>query len=181
MTARASTHPSGARRGALGLKSLLPGLAVLAALMLPLSAGQTLAQSVDDETRRIAQDLQCPVCEGLSVADSPSQLAVQMRTVIREKLTAGEGEDQIRQYFVDRYGETVLRVPPRSGFTAIVWIAPYIVLGVAVVFLVTTLRRRKGPAVPQERPAATGTDPALDAYLEEVDRTYQRVRDEALR
>jgi cytochrome c-type biogenesis protein CcmH len=139
------------------------------------------AQSIDDETRRIAQELQCPVCEGLSVADSPSQLAVQMRTVIRDKLTAGEREEQIRAFFVDRYGETVLRVPPRSGFTAIAWIAPYVALGLAFLFLFTTLRRRRGPAaVPEPLPAAA-EDASLDPYLEAVDRDYQRVRDEALR
>jgi cytochrome c-type biogenesis protein CcmH len=142
--------------------------------------GQASAQSIEDESRRIAQELQCPVCEELSVADSPSQLAVQMRTIIRDKVAAGEGEEQIRQYFVERYGETVLRVPPRSGFTAMVWIVPYMVLGLAVMFLVVTLRRRTQP-VAGERLATSAADPSLDPYLEEVDRTYQRVRDEALR
>jgi cytochrome c-type biogenesis protein CcmH len=161
--------------------AIVLGLAALAVLMLATAPSVAQGQSVDDEARRIGQELQCPVCEGLSVADSPSQLAVQMRTVIREKLAAGEGEAQIRQYFLDRYGETVLRVPPRSGFTAIVWIAPYVALALAIAFLVATLRRRKAPAPAQAPPLPNETDDSLDPYLDEVDRDYQRVRDEALR
>ncbi len=134
------------------------------------------AQSVDDEAHRIGQTLQCPVCEGQSVAESHSQLATQMRTVIREKLTAGENERQITQYFVDRYGESVLRMPPRSGFTAIAWIVPYLAVALAVFFLVRTVGWRK-----RTPPPVAPSDPALDTYLEEVDRSYDQVRDEALR
>jgi cytochrome c-type biogenesis protein CcmH len=161
--------------------------AVLTALLF-VSAGAGRAQSIDDEAHRIGQTLQCPVCEGHSVAESPSQLATQMRAVIREKLSAGESDQQISQYFVDRYGESVLRIPPRSGFTAIAWIVPYLALALAVVFLVQTVRRRKHAAVPTT-PGAVSPDPSratpgdasLDPYLEEVDRTYDQVRDEALR
>ncbi len=137
------------------------------------------AQSIDDEAHRIGQKLQCPVCEGLSVAESPSQLATQMRQVIREQLAAGENEEQITRYFVDRYGESVLRAPPRSGFTAIAWIVPYLALALAVVSLARTVsRRQRGPTPAAARNA---TDATLNAYLEEVDRTYEQVRDEALR
>jgi len=54
--------------------------------------------------RDIARGLACPVCQGLSVADSPSQLATQMRELILQKVEDGETREQIVQYFVDRYG-----------------------------------------------------------------------------
>ena len=152
------------------------GLAIAVLTLWPSAAN---AQSIDDEAHRIGQNLQCPVCEGHSVAESPSQLATQMRGVIREKLAAGENEQQITEYFVDRYGESVLRIPPRSGFTVVAWIVPYLALALAVFFVVRTVRRsRQAPPVSAAAPAG---DASLDSYLEEVDRTYAQVRDEALR
>jgi cytochrome c-type biogenesis protein CcmH len=102
------------------------GLALLFSLTtLLLIAGRAVyADAIDDETRRIGKQLQCPVCSGASVAESPSELAGQMRNVIRTKLEAGENESQIMGYFVDRYGDGVLIEPPRRGFTLVVWLAP---------------------------------------------------------
>ena len=88
------------------------------------------AEQLDDETRRIGKQLQCPVCAGASVADSPSDLAGQMRSVIRARLEAGENEDQIIAYFVERYGDGVLIEPPRRGIGLAVWLAPVGVLAV---------------------------------------------------
>ena len=67
---------------------------VLVALAVPLAAH---ADALDDGVRRIALQLQCPVCEGETVADSPSGLAADMRSVIRTKLAAGEPDQQIRR------------------------------------------------------------------------------------
>ena len=83
------------------------------------------ADALDDETRRIGKQLQCPVCSGAAVSDSPSELAGQMRTVIRAKLRAGESEEQIVTYFVERYGDGVLIEPPRRGIGLVVWVVPF--------------------------------------------------------
>ena len=107
------------------------------------------ADSVDDETRRIAKGLQCPVCQGASVADSPSDLAEQMRAVIRRKVEQGESEQQIVQFFVERYGDGVLIEPPRRGIGLAVWLGPALVLAVGsgVLFLLVRgwLGRRTAP------------------------------------
>lgn len=162
-----------------GIHRLALLVLVAVSFLLPVERG--IAQSIEEEARRIGQELQCPVCEGLSVADSPSQLATQMRGIIREKLAAGESAEQIRQYFVDRYGETVLRVPPRSGFTAVAWIAPYVGLGLALAFLVATVRWRQASSGATDRSAGPDTDATLEPYLQEVDRAYERLHDEVLR
>jgi cytochrome c-type biogenesis protein CcmH len=143
-------------------------------------AAPVLAQVTDEQvettSRQIAQELKCPVCQELSVADSPSQLAGQMRGIIREKVAAGESREAIIRFFEDRYGESIQLTPPRTGFSVLVWIAPYLALLAALGFLIVMVRRSaRDPA-----PAPDWTDP-LDPYLAEVDRTFERVKDEPLR
>ena len=104
-------------------------------VLLSAAARVALADPIDDEARRIGKQLQCPVCSGASVAESPSELAGQMRTVIRAKLEAGESEQQIVGYFVDRYGDSVLIEPPRRGVGMLVWVAPVAMLAIGAVVL----------------------------------------------
>jgi cytochrome c-type biogenesis protein CcmH len=156
-------------------------LAALSALLLAacLAAGAR-ADSAEDEARRIGQEIQCPVCQGLSVADSPSQLATQMRGIIRSKLEAGENRDAIVAYFVDRYGESILMTPPRSGAGLGIWLAPYLAALAILGFVFFMIRRRQSAP----RAASNGTppdDPALDSYLEEVDRAAEAMRSQPLR
>jgi cytochrome c-type biogenesis protein CcmH len=93
------------------------------------------ADPLDDDARRIGKQLQCPICSGASVADSPSDLAGQMRNVIRTKLQAGETDQQIIDYFVERYGDGVLIEPPRRGIGLVVWAAPLAMLLIGGVLL----------------------------------------------
>jgi cytochrome c-type biogenesis protein CcmH len=111
-----------------------------ATLLLTVVARVALADPLDDETRRIGKQLQCPVCAGASVADSPSDLAGQMRAVIRSKLEAGESDQQIVGYFVERYGDSVLVEPPRRGIGLLVWLAPVAMLAAGAVLLWRLLR-----------------------------------------
>lgn len=148
---------------------------LLAGLAFVMTASATMAQDLEDEARGIARDLQCPVCQGLSVADSPSQLATQMREVIRTRLEAGDSREQILSYFVERYGESVLLSPPRTGFTAVVWITPFLGVAAAAAFVIWAVRRR--PIVEDPAPAPD----QLSDYLAEVDRGLERLKDQPLR
>ena len=104
-------------------------VAAFAVLLLFAALAQAVhADQIEDETRQIGKQLQCPVCAGAPVSDSPSELAGQMRSVIRSKLQAGESEEQIIAYFVERYGESVLIEPPRRGLGLAVWLAPMVML-----------------------------------------------------
>ncbi|MET0689462.1 MAG: cytochrome c-type biogenesis protein CcmH, partial [Candidatus Binatia bacterium] len=69
------------------------------------------APDLDDQTRAIATELRCVVCQNLSVADSPSEMAQQMRAIVREQLQAGKSPDEIKAFFVSKYGEWVLLKP----------------------------------------------------------------------
>ena len=84
------------------MRRSLPIAVLLLAAWFAIAAGVAHADAVDDEARAIGREVQCPVCQGLSVADSPSQLAAQMRGIIRTKLDAGESREAILAYFVDR-------------------------------------------------------------------------------
>lgn len=83
------------------------------------------AVSLEEQTHGLAAELRCPVCQNLSVDDSPSEMATQMREVIREKLKDGESPEQIRAYFVSRYGEWILLAPKRQGFNWVAWLLPF--------------------------------------------------------
>ena len=127
--------------------------------------------ALDKETARVALLLRCPVCQGLSVAESPSSMARNMREQVRELLAAGYDEDQVLRYFERSYGEFVRLFPPLRGVNWLVWLAPVagLLLGAWVVRL--ALRRRPGaPAV--EPTDALADDPELLPYL-------QRVREQA--
>ena len=127
-------------------------LAITALMLTVLSSVVTVAHAdqLEDDTRRIGKQLQCPVCSGAPVSDSPSDLAGQMRAVIRTKLQAGETDEQIIAYFVERYGDSVLTEPPRRGFGLLVWTAPVLVLlsGAFLLWRVSRvwLHRRRAPA-----------------------------------
>ncbi len=121
------------------------------------------ATSVEEEVRGIAAELRCPVCQNLSVADSPSQMAEEMRGLIRERLQAGESPEAIKAYFVGRYGEWILLAPKREGFNLLVWVLPLLGMAGGAVGLYLVLRRW----VRHSRPAPPEIDPA---YLERVRR-----------
>jgi cytochrome c-type biogenesis protein CcmH len=154
---------------------------VVAALLLSAVARVALADPLDDETRKIGKQLQCPICSGASVADSPSDLAGQMRTVIRTKLQAGEDEQQIVSYFVERYGDGVLIEPPRRGISLLVWVAPIVMLIVGSVLLWRLLKvwlrpRASAGMAPLEQPTPAYRNGTAHAAGESASSSVDRAR-----
>jgi cytochrome c-type biogenesis protein CcmH len=92
---------------------------------------------LDRRVKAIASQLRCVVCQGVSIEDSPSTLAQEMRDVVRERLIAGDSPEQVKAYFVDRYGEWVLLKPKASGFNLLIYLLPIAVVmaGAAFIFL----------------------------------------------
>ena len=79
---------------------------------------------LDVQTREVASQLRCVVCQGLSIQDSPASLAKEMRAVVREQLAAGRTPAQVKEYFVQKYGEMVLLQPDPAGFNLLVYVLP---------------------------------------------------------
>jgi len=161
------TGPVPLGRGGLRRRARRGWLLALAAASV-LAAGQAVAapapsQAIDDRVREIASDLRCVVCQNLSVADSPSDLAKEMRNLVRELVEQGKSRQEIEAYFVSRYGEFVLLAPPKQGFNLLVWVLPFLALalGAGGVYLVA---RRWAARTAEEPP------PADPEYLERVQR-----------
>ncbi len=106
--------------------------------------------TMDDRVNEVASELRCPVCQNLSVADSPSRLAGEMRAEIGSQLEAGRTPEQVRDFFVERYGEWVLLAPERRGLNLLPWTLPLASLIVGAGVWVVAVRRRSAPS---EEPA----------------------------
>jgi cytochrome c-type biogenesis protein CcmH len=127
--------------------------------------------SLDQRVHDVASQLRCPVCQGESVADSPSQLSQQMRGVIRQQLQSGKSEQEVIQYFRTSYGDQIVWSPPWQGFTLLAWLVPIGLLLAGIILLFFVLRdwRALAPA------SSTAADPEL-ANVDEVDLAFYRVQ-----
>ena len=104
-------------------------------------------------TTALASELRCPVCQGNSIQDSPSELAQQMRDVIRDQLRSGKSPDDVKAYFVGKYGEWILLSPKAEGLNLIVYLVPFAVVLVGGAVVWRTVRRwtTAAPANPSDR------------------------------
>lgn len=109
-----------------------------------------VAEQVDARAHAIAVSLRCPVCQGLSVADSTSEAAVMFQRRIHELVAMGYTDDQIRDYFVERYGEWILLDPASGGLNDMLYVLPALLLGVGGlrVFATVVAWRREPDDVP---------------------------------
>jgi cytochrome c-type biogenesis protein CcmH len=105
------------------------------------SAASVADSALEAQTTAVASTLRCPVCQGESIQDSPSDLAGQMRAVVRDRLRAGESPDQVRAYFASKYGEWILLEPTMKGLNILLYAIP-VLLVVGGLALVTFLVRR---------------------------------------
>jgi cytochrome c-type biogenesis protein CcmH len=132
----------------------------------PLSAG-----ALEARTREVAALLRCPVCQGLSVADSPATMAQRMKDEVREMLAAGYDQEQILTYFERSYGEFVRLKPPLRGVNWLVWLAPGLGLALGLLLVSWALRARGATPTAAEspseapRPDALPEDPRLAPYV----------------
>ena len=94
--------------------------------------------------KHLTEELRCTVCQNQSLADSDAPLAHDLREQLHELLMAGQTDEEIKSFLVDRYGDFVLYRPPVQGNTLILWVAPIVLLliGFGVVYGVVRQRRK---------------------------------------
>ncbi|RMH37402.1 MAG: cytochrome c-type biogenesis protein CcmH [Nitrospirae bacterium] len=91
-------------------------------------AGVVDESELDIQTREIAKTLRCTVCQTENIWESGAPLAQQMRNVIRERLAQGQTPEEIRAYFLSRYGDYILMQPPKRGINWLIWLGPFLLL-----------------------------------------------------
>jgi cytochrome c-type biogenesis protein CcmH len=135
----------------------------------PQQAGSALLDPPREaRVQALGKQLRCPMCQGLSIADSGSSAARAQMDKVRELVAAGKTDQEIRDYFTSRYGEWALLEPPASGMNLLVWVLPFLLLVGGGLAIARTMRRRvvapaaTDPANEKERP------PSDDPYLEAV-------------
>ncbi len=123
-------------------------------LLTSLSTAQTLNEDqLQKRVREVSKTLRCAVCQSESVWESNAELAIQMRDIVRERLIQGESPDQIRAYFVSRYGDYILLKPRAFGLNLLLWGGPFLLLIIGGSFLFRTLRKwvaETAPASPED-------------------------------
>jgi cytochrome c-type biogenesis protein CcmH len=127
-------------------------LAVVLVVALVIGSGtRSRAETASQRVDRIARDVRCPSCSGLSVAESDAPTAVAVRQLITDRVKAGRSDSSIETELEHSYGSGILLRPPASGVAVVVWVVPLVAGAAGVVTLVVVFRRRRlgtGPAPP---------------------------------
>lgn len=141
----------------------LMGVAV--AVLLVTSAGSPPTKGVsDDRLFSIAERIKCVQCVGESVAGSSSPVAIQFREEIASQMKQGQTNDEILNFFADRYGRDVLLTPPSSGLGGLVWVIPVVAVAAALLLLAGTFRRWRAERT--DRTASSEDQDLVEAALD---------------
>ncbi len=163
--------------------NILRPLVVLAALSFTsvVYAQEPVEEVTDDDVNRVARELYCPICENTPLDVCETQACEDWRQLIREKLQAGQGDEEIIEYFAEIYGERARATPTTEGFSLIVWVAPLLLTVVAVGVFVRLLRgwlARGAVAENQAIPSATPSPGELSQDEVEINEYVSRLEQE---
>ena len=168
------------------IKLAVLGLWIVGLLLLIASTSVALAQDTvpptptpvakqpvtADDVNAIAKQMYCPVCENEPLDACRTAACQQWRAQIGQMLSEGQSEQQIKDYFMSRYGARVLAQPPAAGTSLLLYILPIVGLIVVAVFVVLLLRRlrARGTHADSPQPAAAASTPTGDEYADRVEK-----------
>lgn len=124
---------------------------------------------IDARAQVISEGLRCPVCQGLSAADSQAESAIAMRTRAGDLVAAGYSDAQINAYFVERYGEWVLLEPPRTGRHWLIWLGPLAFLGLGALIVAWRMTAKTPPTKATIKVDDADEDPYEKRILDELE------------
>lgn len=134
-----SARSAGVRRARLVGWVAILGV-VIAALVVGVT-GEDGPRDPEERARDLGEKIQCPTCTGQSVVESDASAARGIRSFIAERIDAGDGDEEITDQLVARFGEEVLLTPGRSGIAGLIWVLPVVVLVVALTGVALAFRR----------------------------------------
>jgi cytochrome c-type biogenesis protein CcmH len=147
------------RQRALAITIVAAGLLLAPAARAGEAVDVAADAALEARVQSIASELRCLVCQNQSLADSHADLAVQLKSQVREQLRAGRSEVQILAWMSDRYGDFILYRPRWRLATVLLWLGPVLLLTIGLGVLLRGLRR------PRVQPALSGVDAVRAATL----------------
>ena len=143
------------------------------------SAQQPQPTPSDDQVNAIARQLYCPVCENTPLDVCPTAACAQWRELIRQKLAAGDSEQAIKDYFVQRYGARVLGAPPLKGLNILAYVIPPLAILAGVYVLYRAYRSWKRPTAQASLDSTgqvppSGTNAAQDEYIRRLEEEVRK-------
>lgn len=127
----------------------------------------------DDQVNAIAKDLYCPVCENIPLDVCPTQACAEWRALIKELLAEGRSEQEIKDYFVQQYGDRVLATPPPRGLNWLVYILPPIAILGGAHILYRVFRTWKQPSA-EEADQVLSPELESDEYVSRLEEELRR-------
>ncbi|NQV48478.1 MAG: cytochrome c-type biogenesis protein CcmH [Rhodospirillaceae bacterium] len=107
--------------------------------------------ALEARAREVSKGLRCVVCQNQSIDESNADLARDMRVLVRERISAGDSNAQVVEYMVSRYGDYVLLDPPFKASTYVLWLSPFLFIGLALAAAMGIYRRREASPVGGEK------------------------------
>ncbi len=142
-------------------------LCLLASPALAVNPDEQLADpALEARARAISKGLRCVVCRNQSIDDSNAAIARDMRILLRERLVSGDNDDEVRAFFVNRFGDFVQLRPPVQPNTYLLWAGPFLILALAVGGFAIHLRNRP-PKAPESMPMSDEDRRMLADLLED--------------
>ena len=131
--------------------------------------------TLEEQAQAIDQRLMCPVCPAETIDQSQADVALQMRELVREKLRDGETEEQIYDFFVERYDKGVLAEPPAEGFNILVWVLPPVAVIVGLALLWWGIKHLGRPET-QSMSSYGDWEAESERYLRAVNEEFEAFR-----
>ena len=135
----------------------------------------TRSPVTDDEVNAIAKQMYCPVCENTPLDVCPTQACAEWRELIRDKLAEGWSDQQIRAYFVERFGDRVLASPPARGLNWLVYVIPPLGFLTGAFVLYRAFKSWRTPEPLQQTIIEAKSSPADDPYIERLEEELRKL------
>ena len=150
--------------------------AVLADFAPQQAGSEPLGPALEGRVQKLGKQLRCAVCQGLSIADSPAPMARAQLDKVRALVSEGKSDEEIRSYFVERYGEWVLLQPQAHGINWMVWLGPVVLVLIGLGVIVRQVQKQPALAAPTADlpPQPTRANADEDEYLAKVRAEVER-------